>query len=148
MFRLLDQNTPVQIIEDDVVRGETVPGATAPTDACKQIVIGGVMNCGTVQGLLGKIYTTVFIPKYGVAISEDIVGAVNSDSLTAPPCGVIDRNPIARSNEKADACVTLMTEDKPGDRHIMLAYHSDAVVAALQFEFVAGRGSIVARVNV
>src|SRR5436309_15245359 len=43
VFCVLDQNPPIQIIEDDVVSGETLHGSTARANACKEVFIHDVM---------------------------------------------------------------------------------------------------------
>ena len=148
MLCVLDQNSPIQIIENDVVSGETVLGVTTPADTPKKVFIHDIMNYRTVEGLLREIYSTIFITEQRVAISEDVVRAVNPNSLAASPYRVIDCDTIARPNKEADARVALVTKGKADHRHVVLAHHSDTVVTAFQLDLVAGRGLIVARVNI
>ena len=63
VFCVLDQNPPIQIIEDDVVSGETLRGSTAPAHAGKEVFIHDVMHYGAIRGLLRKIYSAIFITK-------------------------------------------------------------------------------------
>ena len=68
--------------------------------------------------------------------------------MAASPYGVIDCYTVAGPNEEADSGVALVTKGEADHRHVVLAHHSNAVVAALQLDLVAGRGLIVARVEV
>src|SRR5437016_12955764 len=126
MFCVLDQNPPIQIIEHDVVSAHTVLGATAPAHARKEVFIHDIMNYRAVQGLLGEIYAAVFITKQRVAIREDIVSAVNPNSLAASPYRVVDCDTIARPNKEADPGVALVTKSEADHRHVVLAHHSNA----------------------